>query len=162
MTIPRAHVAHRAAGRVRLRVPSRRGEPAYFRALGEALSAHRGVLAVEANPLTAGVLVRHAPELPLEALARLGRESALFDLTPSVASHPPAGKLLASRFRDADQALGDLTGGAVDLRSLGFLALVALALLQAARGQILAPATTLLVQAFGLVGAAENGGEGGE
>ena len=57
-----ALVVHKMAGRIRIRVPSKRGNEAYFTAVKEALSACVGVEGVEVAPFTGSILVRcHGP-----------------------------------------------------------------------------------------------------
>ena len=58
--VPEARIVHRIAGRMRVRVPSRRGDPAYFATVEETLRSLNGVERVEADPLTGGILILHA------------------------------------------------------------------------------------------------------
>src|SRR3712207_2036044 len=76
--LPRAHVAHRIPGRLRVRVPSRKGDRAYFGRAAERLGAHPGVRSVRASPRTASVTIEH--DGGVEGFARLAREHGLFDL----------------------------------------------------------------------------------
>ena len=41
--VPEARIVHRIAGRMRVRVPSRRGDPAYFSTVEETLRSLNGV-----------------------------------------------------------------------------------------------------------------------
>jgi hypothetical protein len=53
----RAFVVHRTPTRIRIKIPKRRGEQAYFAALERVLGEHPDVLRVHVNPLTAGVII---------------------------------------------------------------------------------------------------------
>jgi hypothetical protein len=67
---------------------------------------------------------------------------------------PPLSPTLTGVRRTADrldQALEGLTGGLGDLRTLAFALLIILAVRQTARGQLMAPAASLLWYAFELV-----------
>ena len=69
-----ARIVHRMPGRLRIRVPSKRGDAGYFRAVKEALSAVEGVERVEVAPLTGSVLLcsRAAAETLIEAARAKG------------------------------------------------------------------------------------------
>jgi hypothetical protein len=60
--IDQAHIVHRTANRLRIRIPGRRLDEAFFRELKTKLAGCPGVVAVVANPLTGSVLIEHGPE----------------------------------------------------------------------------------------------------
>lgn len=149
--IPAAHVAHALPRRLRLRVPERRNEAAYFAALEEQLGGCAGVTAVVTNPRTAGVLIHHHETLELEALARCAAEHGAF----SLAGYDAASPTLLGRARrgldSLDLRLLDESRGTTDTRTLVLVLLLLLALFQMARGQVLVSAASLLWYAFELV-----------
>jgi hypothetical protein len=53
------YIVHRTPRRLRLQVPSRRHESSFFAALQRRLSACEGIVAVEANPVTASIVINH-------------------------------------------------------------------------------------------------------
>lgn len=53
----RAFVVHRTPTRIRIKVPQRRRQQAYFAALERVLVEHPDVVRVHSNPLTAGVII---------------------------------------------------------------------------------------------------------
>lgn len=145
-----AYQVHRTAERLRLRVPDRRHDAAFFSGLGERLSALPGIVEVSGNPVSAGLLIRLDPtheQDPVPAIEAAG-------LIQIVAGPPPLSPALTA-FRRAtqriDRDLEERTGGSADLRTLAFVLLLALALRQALRGQLLAPAASLLWYAFELL-----------
>ena len=80
-----AYVLHRTATRLRIRVPGRRHDHAFFDNLRRKLTEHDEVLAVEVNTLTASVLIVHGRCFGLDALRRIGIHVAL----DTVACHAP-------------------------------------------------------------------------
>jgi hypothetical protein len=147
---PLAHVVHRTRGRLRLRIPEHRYDAPYFTALTRRLAGLPGVRAVTANPETAGVLLRLEPDPEMDPVAIIRATGQL----QIVDAPPPLSPTLTGVRRTADrldQALEGLTGGLGDLRTLAFALLIILAVRQTARGQLMAPAASLLWYAFELV-----------
>lgn len=145
-----AWVVHQTAERLRLRIPDRRYDEPWFADLGHRLAGLPGVRAVRVNAQTAGVLLRLDPATGRDQLAhivsagllRIAGEGPV--LSPSLAG-------LRRAVDRLDHALARVTGGHGDVRTLTFILLLILALTQAARGQVLAPATSLLWYAYDLV-----------
>ena len=147
---PVAQVVHRARGRLRLRVPGRRHDEGFFAGLSGRLAVLPGVIGVSANPATAGLLLLLDPASdhdPVSAIAAAG-------LLEVVEQGPVLSPALSGLRRASDRldlGLAEATGGIADLRTLTFVLLLALALHQAARGQLLVPAASLLWYAFDLI-----------
>jgi hypothetical protein len=149
-----AYQVHRTAERLRLRVPDRRHDSAFFAELSDRLSRLPGVIEVSGNPVSAGVLIRLDPtrdptreQDPIPAIEAAG-------LIRVIGGPPPLSPGLTALRRAAmriDRELEEQTGGSADLRMVAFLLLVALALGQALRGQLLAPAASLLWYAYELL-----------
>lgn len=147
---PAAYVTHRTPERLRLRIPARRGNEAFFAALRGALQDHARVAAVAVNPLTASALLLHEG-VPPEELAHLGESTGLFDL---VGGMPPGWTLpgrAAAALGDTDRMIAGLTRGGADVPGLLLVLLLIGAAAQLARGQVLAPATTFLWYAYDLL-----------
>jgi hypothetical protein len=53
----RAFVVHRTPTRIRIKIPQRQRQQAFFAALERVLIEHPGVVRVHSNPLTAGVII---------------------------------------------------------------------------------------------------------
>jgi hypothetical protein len=141
---PRAQICHVSTGRVRLRVPERRRDDAYFARVGQRVASWPGVERVEVNPVTAGILLHGAAGA--DELVSRARADDLFELEglrPDPTPVPLAESLRGS-VRRIDQRLRQLTGGSGDLRSLVVVALLAGAFAQLVRGNVAAPAATLL------------------
>jgi hypothetical protein len=136
--IPEAHVSHGMARRLRIKIPSKKGDVSYFSTLRERLSACPGVGEIRVNPQTGSALISY--ECETKILAAFGRESDLFLL-----GRPARGKKalfgnVADTFQGYNQDLKKLTGGEVDIPSLIFLSLVVSGIWQIARGNLAMPA----------------------
>lgn len=126
---------------MRLRIPSHRHDHGYFTRLVAALKAGPPVGEVRVNPTTASVLLADASADALQALLEHARTHGLFRL-------PDGGEveLMAAMLDEArriDGGVRAMSGGGVNLRGLAFVALLGGALYQLARGELLAPASTL-------------------
>lgn len=137
-----AHLAHGLPGRTRLKVPDKRGDMKFFTSAGQQLGECPGVTQVEANARTGSLLIRHS--VPFSQIAAFADDHNLFTLqadneTSSSISHQAAANLTW-----VNTQLAQLSAGTLDLRSVMFLTLLVLCLVQIYRGQILIPAGALL------------------
>lgn len=143
-----AFITHRTADRLRLRIPSQRHDSAYFEELTQRLVQVEGVIRVEANPQTAGVLVIHdevSPAVLFGAAADL--------LVPSATEYLPE-RVVDTVAKTLERISGQIERsgrGTADAPAVLFLLLAAMALMQIRRGAILSPASTLLWYAFEVV-----------
>lgn len=152
MTLPVAQVAHCIPQRTRIRIPARRGDHEYFGRLKETLESCPGVLAVEANALTAGLLLRH--DARLEEIGAFAETQELFALSHELAAFVPLGRRLLDIGRAIDKALLDATHGKLNATEAGLLAVLALAFYQLWRGNILPPASPLFGYALSILAVA--------
>jgi hypothetical protein len=54
-----AYVSHQCSGRLRVKIPSKRGDHGYLNEMKETISAQTGVRTVKINPLTGSLLIIH-------------------------------------------------------------------------------------------------------
>ncbi len=148
---PRARVVHALPGRLRLRLPERRNEPDYFATLEERLGACPGVTALRTNHRTGSVLIHHDPEHHRDAILRWGAKHGLFTTAGHPAPPPTLRTMAQGGLVRLDRRLLDHSAGTTDSRSLLMVVLLALTLVQAARGQVLGSASTMLWYAFTLI-----------
>ncbi|SEL31465.1 HMA2 domain-containing protein [Nitrosovibrio tenuis] len=142
---PLARVVHALPGRKRIKVPEKRGEEAYFTLLKERLGGCPGVIAVETNPATAGVLIRYSEN---EAdFLHSAAEQGLFDLTEGTSATnlaTPAGVARAARAVPANPGTTDMSRHAsatgLNMRRLIFLGLIGTGVTQMIEGNIAVPA----------------------
>lgn len=116
-------------GRLRIRIPSKRGDASYFRDITGKLSEHSAITGIIANPATGSLLIRHESGLSLimQHAIDLGLFAVESVLDPQKKIPP-----------ETAQIWGPM--------SLAFFGLSAV---QSVRGPLLGPATENLWQAFG-------------
>jgi hypothetical protein len=139
--IARGEVCHRIHGRVRVRVGERRGDPAYFERVSQALARCDGVTHYDVNSMTGSILIEHAA--PLEQVLDFAQAEGLFRVQ-RVDAVPVPGRLRAERgLERIDAQVRQLTAGEADLRTVVLAGLIGMGVLQLVRGEVLAPAVTL-------------------
>jgi hypothetical protein len=145
-------VTHDIPGRVRIRIPSKQRDASYFALLEEKLKKCDGIDALQANPLTGGVLMLHHVDLP--AIAQYAKQNELFALVerPSVA---PVSVQVAARFRSLDRGLRSATAGSIDLSGAAFVGLTLAGMYQLLRRNIWPAGLTLLWYATSVVARAK-------
>jgi hypothetical protein len=133
---PVAFVSHKTGSRIRLKVPSRRKDHAFFASLAEKVSAVEGINAVETSPLTAGVLLMHSsdPDLLVDRVMAAG------GLRPGryAGTRTNLHRRIAKTFDGIDLALRDATANELDAGGAAFLTLLGAAIYQIWRGNIAA------------------------
>lgn len=136
--IPDAHVSHGMASRLRVKIPSKRGDVSYFSALQQRLSSCPGVGEIRVNPQTGSALISY--ECEKKTLAEFARENDLFHLRRSTPRRKTLFGNVADTFQGYNTSLKKLTGGEVDVPSLVFVSLVISGIWQIARGNVVMPA----------------------
>lgn len=132
--VPVASIEHQLPGRVRLRIPSKRGDVAFFGKVVRELSKHPSLHELTASPLT-GCITLHYCE-PLQLMTAAAAEQKLFEIG---GSEPPdeGSKEQAFGLREGSGVAGATAAG---LSGLG--------LFQVARGNVLGSAIENLWHAF--------------
>jgi hypothetical protein len=152
--LPEARVGHFSAGRLRVKIPEKRHDAAFFHAVAERLAGWDSVDRIEVNPLTASVLLHFAD--PHALFFENAAKNDLFDLAIDESGTPPPPARLneqaARGFANADATVRRWTGDTADLRSAVFLMLLVGGMTQLFRGAIAAPAATLLWYAGDMIG----------
>jgi hypothetical protein len=173
--IPAAHIEHQLPGRVRLRVPSKRGEVPFFEKVVRELSKHPAVHELTATPLTGSIMLQYSE--PLHAITAVAVDQDLFETAraqpapkraePSKAAQPSKPTLLANGVATGLSGLslfqvaqGNALGSAVESfwhsfgahRFLGrsdiAAGFAALGVYQALRGHLFGPASSLVFYAL--------------
>ena len=144
--LPQARVRHFANGRLRLKIPEKRHDEAFFSAVHKRLSSWGSIERVEVNPLTASVLVQFVDLAALSADNSVRNDlfEVDFDALAAIGEPPQAmTDHAAQAFGKVDSAIRRWTGNAADLRDAAFVFLVGAGLMQVVRGNVAAPAATL-------------------
>lgn len=139
--IPRAVAVHALPGRVRLRIPARRDDAAWFGLLAERLAGYPEVTAVTVSPASAGVLVQYRGDLA-DLAARTERDG-YFRLEQLAVQPPDAAAELKGKMAAFGRWVDLTTGDGGALPAVLFVLLAVGGLVQLARGKVLAPAVTL-------------------
>src|SRR5215467_4271458 len=134
--IPVAYIEHQLPGRVRLRVPSRRGDVPFFERVVQELSKHQAIREISASPLTGSITLQFVgPPHPIAAAAADQGlfESRRWELQTNV-SAPKSASRLAEGSGFGDGVAAGLCG---------------LSLFQTMRGHVLGSMVENLWHAFG-------------
>lgn len=130
-----AFVVHRLPRRLRLSIPDRRHDAAYFARLTTRLAAQPAVDAVKANPMTGSVTIGHT--VPWPALRQMLEHEALClvenaDAVPRQTPRQPAAW--------AGPAPLLVSGREIDIRFMAGVVFAVAGVVQTVRGRILLPA----------------------
>ncbi|MGB9751409.1 MAG: hypothetical protein C0183_20785 [Roseiflexus castenholzii] len=147
--LPTGYVAHRTGDRVRLRIPARKGDTAYFARVEQELAACGRVGFVEANPLTASILLHYSGTE--DDLRRDAVDLGLFTIEAIPPAANPALNAAAARIDQIDRMIQRSSNGSFDLLEVVFVGLVGASIVQALRGQALGPASTLMAHALAIL-----------
>jgi hypothetical protein len=149
--VPDAFVRHRVGKkRIRLAVPSRKGDSAYFANLLERLDDFSAFDRREVNPLT-GSLILEDSRLDLVALGEYAQTNHLFLLHHEHLPAEPFAAQVAKPIGAASRQIRKFTGGELDLPGAVFIGLLTFGLFEIARGNFrLPPWYTAFWYAFGV------------
>lgn len=130
--LPHAQVSHITSERLRVKIPSKKGDIAYFSSLKDQFSKYSGIETVEVNSVTGSVLFIHA--MDIKAMADYAEENGLFKLGNL---GPPSTSLswaISESLKESDRRMKHFSGGTLDFPGLVFLGLIGAGLYQAIRG----------------------------
>lgn len=139
---PMAHIAHKMDGRVRFKVPSKKGDTHFFAAVKERLEKSGKICTIDINPITGSILVTHNTDN--DSIVRLAESGKSFKIElkegKERAKHPHVSNNVVEGFKNLDEKLKSLTDGEIDLPLAAFLALLGAGIYDLARGNFAAPA----------------------
>ena len=165
--LPRAHIRHFTPHRLRLRIPERRYDVAFFETVRNRLAEWGSIDRIDVNPVTASVLIHYSD--PTTLLADNASRNDLFvlaDLNAETLANltswngTPLIEQARQGMQSVDRRLRQLSGGQGDLRSLVLLGLLGTGFVQLLRGNISAPAITLFWYAGDVLGLWRGDGHG--
>jgi hypothetical protein len=123
--IPNAVVAHASTGRLRIKIPSQKGNLAILKSYGDQFAACPGVLSIEVNPETGSMLLIH--QTTVHEIADYARSKNLFSLQEQKGPKVPSADLrrdLGETFKSIDRQIQNLTDGDMDLSGFALAALI--------------------------------------
>jgi hypothetical protein len=136
--IPEAVLSHYTRERLRIKVPSKKGNASYFSSLEANFANLRGVTKVEANALTGSLLLIHAVDL--KAIAAFAENNGLFKLHNASRRTTALSGNIARTFKDFDTRVKKFTGNEMDVPGIAFIMLVGFGVYEIGRGNFAAPA----------------------
>ncbi len=131
-----AFIGHMSSGRLRVKIPSKKGDAPFFNSLQGLFACLPGVQGITANPLTGSLLIMHALD-----------EATVMDLLQSYSLSPTADKKkapsavhgeIATIFRGWDNQVKNFSHGALNLEALVAITLISAAIYQISRGRFTA------------------------
>jgi hypothetical protein len=134
--MPVAYIEHQLPGRMRLRIPSMRGEVPFFERVVRELSGQPAIRELNASPLTGSITLQYLE--PLQEIIAAAADKGLFE-TRRLESRSRASE--SKRTAGFSEGPGLMEGTAVGLSGLG--------LFQIAQGNVLGSAAESLWHAFG-------------
>jgi hypothetical protein len=136
--LPTAHVSHRSDTRLRIRIPSQKGNTPFFDHLRDKLLRDRKLKGVEVNPVCGSVLLLDRGLDPLE-VAEYAEKEALFSLEIR-RNHPASlSQKMAEPIGRLSDHLNRFSGGQLDLPGLAFLMLIGIGTYQVLKGNFRSP-----------------------
>lgn len=144
---PTAELQHSMTGRMRVRVPEKRGDRGYFDWVAGALRDVDGVENVETNPLTGSVLVLHRTDVA--TILHRAEQAELFHIpSPGFRNLPTAH--VRDALTSADERIRSATRGGWDFNSVLMLACAVIGGVQVARHNVWPAAASMFWYALTL------------
>lgn len=144
--LPEAVITHFISGRIRIRIPSKKGDGAFFLSMKERFSNFPGIRTVEVNSLTGSILILHAFDtrsLDIKKLTAYTESNGLFKVEErplSGSSAPFIREKLGESVKGFDEKMKEMTSGELDLSTVAFLLLLGVGIYQIGAGNFAAPA----------------------
>lgn len=138
--LPKAHISHMTAGRIRIKVPSKKGHADFFVQLDDALSGIVGVERIETNALTGSLLFVHSADM--QQLLRQIKECKLFELISkkNIGSQTFISKKVSETYQKYNKKITNSSEGFANIPDIAFLGLLGLGIYQISRGNFTTPA----------------------
>ncbi len=118
--IPDAVIAHASTGRLRIKIPSKKGDEGFFISSQKQFEGCAGVISVEANPLTTSILLLH--QTSITAISDYARSHQLFALQEQSryqAANPGRFRReIGQTFKNVDRQIQTITSGEIDFGGL--------------------------------------------
>jgi len=136
--LPEAHLGHQTSGRLRIRVPSQKGDPAYFSELRDAFFKYGNFERLEVNPHTGSVLFVDE-NLDADAVMSYAEDKELFRLQQPKKNPESLSERIVQPIRELSDSLNSFTKGELDLPGMAFLALLGVGVYQLYKGNLRSP-----------------------
>ena len=138
MNLPKAQLKHQSQGRLRVRVPSQKGDAAFFQKLKDGFADFPGLTRLVVNPSTGSVLFLGEKVDP-HALDQHSSKKSLFRLNKTNSVKKPLPNRSMDPMAALERNMREWTQGSLDLFGLVFYALLGTGAYQILRGNFGAP-----------------------
>lgn len=146
---PEAILSHKINNRARLKIPSKKGDSNYFKAIMQKLSEIKEIKSIEINPIAGSILIKHTTDI--EKIAEFARKSSMFSLIHNKTKPTDLHNVTSKAFKAMNKKVQGFTGGSFDIADAAFLSLLGLGIYQISKGNFAAPAWyTAFWYAFGI------------
>jgi hypothetical protein len=134
--LPLAHISHRSRGRLRIKIPSKKGDRIFLERLREGFSGFEGIETLEINPVTGSLLFIHTSDL--KAIAEHAVANDLFILRGMDSFPTGLQQRVSKAFTSINGQLKTATSGEIDIGGLAFLLLLGFGVYQISVGNLTA------------------------
>ncbi len=140
MTLPEAYVNHSISHRLRIKVPSKKGDASFLAFVKDHFLSLEGVEKVETNAITGSILLIHT--LDSGKIAEYAEGHHLFRIEGLKTHHKQTfvSRKISDTFRDLNRKVTVSTKGFANIPDLAVLTLLGLSVFQINRGNFMAPA----------------------
>ncbi len=139
--VPEAHISHTIPGRLRIKIPSKKGDIYFFGDMYKQLSLFEGIQRVEVNSLTGSILILHSADVA--HIAEFARHNGLFLMKEGKrygGKQTYISRRISEAFQDINHKVLVSTKGFANVPDLLVLTLIGLSIFQISRGNFMAPA----------------------
>lgn len=133
---PLAFVSHKTRSRIRLKIPSKRKDHAFFAYIAEKMSSVEGVSSVEAYPLTGSILLLHSSDP--DRIIEMASVAGGLRFARNAGSRTNLHRRVSETFKGIDIALRDVTANELDVGGLAVLTLLGAGIYQILKGNLTA------------------------
>jgi hypothetical protein len=133
------YLSHASKGRLRLKIPSKKRDQAFFDDLQRSLTTLPGLDKIEANPLSGSLLIVHT-KLPDELAAWVKNLAGLSSRKNKPGKPNSIVQMVSGTFQQVNKQVQGFTRGELDVPTLSFMALLAIGIYQISRKNLTAPA----------------------
>ena len=136
--LPEAFVTHQTPNRLRVKIPGKKGDAAFFGGLKELLSRTPGIDQVKVNPVTGSVLLMH--RIDAATLMQMATRFGLVQPQSPTYCKATLHERVIEPFRHWDDQVQVATSGQLDIPSAASLSLVGAGIYQLSIGNYIAAA----------------------
>jgi Heavy metal associated domain 2 len=140
VTLPEAYISHSIPHRLRIKIPSKKGDTSFLASAKDAFVRLEGIEHVEINEVTGSILLLHT--LSSGKIAEYAEGQHLFMIEGLKTYHKQTfvSRKISETFLDLNKKVTVSTKGFANIPDLAVLTLLGLSVLQISRGNFMAPA----------------------